>query len=185
MSCSQVVAVLKAVLPDGRDVRFRSDLVGGRGARLLLVRHGRHKLTPRRVRVLHILLEAFGAQLAPGSSARAGSQAVRPSFRRPRAAPVPELLVVVPAQQLWHRRQHQHADAQQRHGVCADGQRIAAVAVRQLGVVRGVGGKEELVGATVMTRPVDLPRCIERTRRHDTIGGRARCLSQNVYGACR
>jgi len=63
---SQVVAVLKAVLPDGRDVRFRSDLVGGRGARLLLVRYGRYQLTPGRVRVLHILLEAFGAQLAPG-----------------------------------------------------------------------------------------------------------------------
>jgi len=102
--CSQIVAVLKAVLPDGRDIRFRSDFVGGRGARLLLVRYGRDQLTPRRVRVLHILLEAFRAQLASGSGPRAGSPAVRPGVRRPRAAPVPELFVVIPAKQLRHHR---------------------------------------------------------------------------------
>lgn len=92
--CSQIVAIPEAVLPDGCDVRVRSDLVvGGGRARVLLVRDGRGELSSRRVRVLHILLEAFGAQLVAGPGARFGAPTFRPDVRHRRAAPAPEFLV--------------------------------------------------------------------------------------------
>lgn len=93
----QVGAVREAVLPDGRDVRVRGDLVGGGRARVLLVRDGRGELAARRVRVLHILLEAVGARPVAGPRARAGVRALRPAVRAARVAPPPELLVVVRA----------------------------------------------------------------------------------------
>jgi len=105
LSCSQVVTVLKTVLPDGCDIRFRSDLVGSRGTRLLLVLDGRDQLTPWRVCVFYILLEAFGAQFASGTGPRASPWALGPGFRCPRAAPLPELLVIVSTQPLRQHRQ--------------------------------------------------------------------------------
>lgn len=137
LHCSQVVTVPKAVLPDGRDIRFRSDLVGGGRAPVLLVRDGRHQLAPWRIRVLHILLEAIGAQPVAGPRARAGPRTVRSGVRRPRATPVPELFVFVPAQQ-FRRQQHAHAHIHW----------ITAVAVRQFSVRHS--RQETFVGAAVM-----------------------------------
>lgn len=78
---SQVVAVPEAVLPDGRHVRVRSDLVGGRVARVLLVPDGRGELAARRVRVLHILLETVRAEPVAGARARFRPQTRPPNFR--------------------------------------------------------------------------------------------------------
>lgn len=86
----QAVAVPEAVLPNGRDVRVWGNLVGGRVATAVLVRDGRDQLAPRRVRVLHILLEAVRAQPSAGPSAETSPRPHRPDIPpgRPQQLPV-------------------------------------------------------------------------------------------------
>jgi len=79
--------------------------VGGGHAGVLLVRDGRGELASRPVRVLHILLETFGAPPVVGPCARAGAPPLGPGVRHRRTAPVSELFVDVPtaAQSFRHR----------------------------------------------------------------------------------
>jgi len=104
--------------------------VGGGVTAAVLVRNGRNQLAPRRVRVLHILLEAVRAQPSAGPSAETGPRPHRPDIPpgRPKQLPLQFLVTAQPSGRR-HLQQCSHAQ----HftvGAEHEQQLVPAVAVR-------------------------------------------------------